>query len=384
MTIYFITSRPTSSNCGSGWSPTASRIRVFREFYSERDSGLRGAPHARSRRRPPASSRSQFDAMFWDPTRRTRGRSSAGRATGRDHEGPGRRVLRLFYAPRNMTAILVGDFDPIGAGDGRKIPRLDPPREAAAPEMMTPKSTQLAEKRFYGEAETTGGHDPGTRRGRSSTRTFRCSRCCAAPLADRRRLPARWCSHKRIATRGATTRSRKYEGMFGIDAEVKEGHTPRSSRRRSTPRSTAQEGAGRRGRAPERQEPLRLRLHIASSPTTSSCSDLYGVGRRPRSWQRRWSTATAIQKVTRPTCSGPRTDTSPRRIARSRSGPAREAELAEDPALVGLARRSEAIDGQADPREDREREGRGALTRRSAVIDQMGAQVPPAMKPAID
>lgn len=127
---------------------------VFREFYSERD-----VVHEERRRgvdsTPTGKFEEQFDAMFWQSS------PYSWPIVGwpSDLEGITREeALDYFavnYAPNNLTACLVGDFEPEQAIELAKryfgrLPRG--PREPGA--VRTREMTQMAEKRMLAYAET--------------------------------------------------------------------------------------------------------------------------------------------------------------------------------------------------------------------------------------
>ncbi len=127
---------------------------VFREFYSERDV-VREERRLRVESNPVAKFEEQFDSMFWGSLpyhHPVIGWPS-------DVESIGRAAADEFfathYAPNNITAALVGDFDSEHAlALARKyfgrIPRGDNP----PPEIITEEIEQLAERRMIAEADT--------------------------------------------------------------------------------------------------------------------------------------------------------------------------------------------------------------------------------------
>ena len=128
---------------------------VFREFYSERD-----VVHEERRRStdstPTGKFDEQFTAMFWQSS------PYSWPIVGwpSDLEGITREealaFFEVYYAPNNLTAVLVGDFDPDQAiAFARqyfgRLPRgVKPPVRPRTREMP-----QLAEKRMVAYAETT-------------------------------------------------------------------------------------------------------------------------------------------------------------------------------------------------------------------------------------
>ena len=127
---------------------------VFREFYSERD-----VVHEERRMRtdstPTGKFQEQFDALFWQSS------PYSWPVVGwpSDLEGITREealsFFELYYAPNNLTAALVGDFDPSEAKTlaeryfGRLRASDRPP-----PQPRTREMPQLGEKRMTAYADT--------------------------------------------------------------------------------------------------------------------------------------------------------------------------------------------------------------------------------------
>ena len=127
---------------------------VFREFYAERDV-VREERRLRTESTPIGKFQEQFDAMFWDAS--PYGWPVVGWPS--DIEGVTREEALAFfdvhYAPNNVAAALVGDFDPdraIALAD-RYFGRLPRGARQAAPP-RTREMPQLAEKRMVAYAET--------------------------------------------------------------------------------------------------------------------------------------------------------------------------------------------------------------------------------------
>ena len=127
---------------------------VFREFYSERDV-VHEERRLRTDSTPIGKFQEQFDAMFWESS------PYSWPVVGwpSDLEGMTREEALTFfdryYAPNNVAAALVGDFDPDEAVAlaERYFGRI--PRSARPPlEPRTREMPQLAEKRMVAYAET--------------------------------------------------------------------------------------------------------------------------------------------------------------------------------------------------------------------------------------
>jgi predicted Zn-dependent peptidase len=127
---------------------------VFREFYSERDV-VYEERRLRTESTPLGKHDEAFNAMFWEAMPYSWpvvGWPSDIAAITKEQADA---YYDLFYAPQNLTGVLVGDFDTaearrlIEAYFGR-IPRGERP----PPEMVTLEPEQKGEKRFLAEAET--------------------------------------------------------------------------------------------------------------------------------------------------------------------------------------------------------------------------------------
>ena len=202
---------------------------VFREFYSERDV-VREERRLRTESTPTGKFEEGFDAMFWESSPYSHPvvgwPSDVESITRKQAED----YFATYYAPNNITAVMVGDFDPAKAMAlaqkyfGR-IPRgKNPP-----PEMITDEMPQEAEKRFVAEAETNPEVNI-----RFHAVPFDHKDMYAfeliADLLNRRtgRLYKNLVDGKKLAVGEpyASYRPMKYEGMFEVGAEVRDGKTP--------------------------------------------------------------------------------------------------------------------------------------------------------------
>jgi predicted Zn-dependent peptidase len=127
---------------------------VFREFYSERDV-VREERRMRTESTPTGKFEEQFDSLFW--TSSPYGWPVVGWPS--DLEGITREEAQAYfdvnYAPNNLTACLVGDFDPARA---RELADLYLGRLKAHPQgqpsVRTREVAQEAEKRMIAYADT--------------------------------------------------------------------------------------------------------------------------------------------------------------------------------------------------------------------------------------
>ena len=202
---------------------------VFREFYSERDV-VREERRLRTESTPTGKFDEGFDAMFWESSPYSHpvvGWPSDVESITRKQAAD---YFATYYAPNNITAVMVGDFDPDRALALAKeyfgrIPRgKNPP-----PEMITDEMPQQAEKRLVAEADTNPEVNI-----RYHAVPFEHKDMYAfqliADLLNRRtgRLYKNLVEGKQIAVGEpyAFYRPMKYEGSFEVGAEVRDGKTP--------------------------------------------------------------------------------------------------------------------------------------------------------------
>jgi len=127
---------------------------VFREFYVERKV-VREERRTRVETDPTELFEEQFNSMFWSSLayrHPTSGWPSDIVAIRRDQA---REFFTTYYAPNNITAVLVGDFDAKRAVSlaetyfGRIRPRTSPP-----PPVVTDEIVQVAERRIHADSDT--------------------------------------------------------------------------------------------------------------------------------------------------------------------------------------------------------------------------------------
>jgi predicted Zn-dependent peptidase len=201
---------------------------VFREFYSERDVVFEER-RMRTESTPLGKFDEAFNALFWEahPYKwPVVGWASDIPAIAKEQADE---YFKTFYAPNNLTGVLVGDFDPAQARAlvGRYFGRI--PRGAKdPPEMVTAEPKQLGEKRYLAEAET-----PPT------VRVW----WHAVPFVHRDRTPLDLVSDLLTGRTGrlykglvlgrqianevqASVDLKKYAGAFQVESVVKEGKDP--------------------------------------------------------------------------------------------------------------------------------------------------------------
>lgn len=201
---------------------------VFREFYSERDV-VYEERRLRVESTPLGKFQESFDAMFWDASPYTW--SVIGYASDLPFitKAQADDYYSLYYAPNNLCAVLVGDFDSKEAVKlAEKYFGRIPKGNRPPPEMITMEPRQPAEKRFYGEAETNPAVTMRWHTVAMVHRDVPALEVLAELLnGDTGRLQRNLVLDQGIATSAdAGQDSRKYEGLFEIEAECKEGRAP--------------------------------------------------------------------------------------------------------------------------------------------------------------
>ncbi len=201
---------------------------VFREFYSERDV-VNEERRMSVDSTPTGKFEEAFDAVFWQASPyHTPVIGWPSDVSSLTYEAA-RAYYALYYAPQNVCAVLVGDFDPQQAlALAEKYFGRIPAGPKPAPEMITTEPKQLAEKRFYGEAETNPGVTIRWHAVAYEHRDLPALEVLAGVLdgtAGRLRR-ALVLGDGPATSVSARADGRKYEGLFEIDGEAKDGHTP--------------------------------------------------------------------------------------------------------------------------------------------------------------
>jgi predicted Zn-dependent peptidase len=201
---------------------------VFREFYAEREV-VREERRLRTDSTPLGKFQEQFDAMFWQSSPY----SWPILGWPSDLEGITREEAMAFfgtyYAPNNLSAVLVGDFDPAEAKAlaERYFGRLQrgerPPQEPRTREMP-----QLGEKRMTAYAETNPQVDI-RYHSVPDGHVDEPPLVVLGQLLNGRtgRLYRALVEEQEVATSASGGQSgRKFEGMFSLGGIARAGHTP--------------------------------------------------------------------------------------------------------------------------------------------------------------
>jgi predicted Zn-dependent peptidase len=232
MTGYFVTVPKNKLELWMWMESDRLKSPVFREFYAERDV-VYEERRLRVESTPTGRLEEAFEEIFWHSSPYSWpviGYPSDVAAITKQQADD---YYALYYAPNNITAILVGDFDPKEAlALAEKYLGRIPRGKSAPPEVITSPPTWDAEVRFSGEAETNPEIQvrwhtvPFQNRdsyaleilsGLLNGRTGRLEKALV--------LPANAVATKAIASAGGLMSPQKYAGSFTIDAEAKEGRS---------------------------------------------------------------------------------------------------------------------------------------------------------------
>ena len=127
---------------------------VFREFYSERDV-VREERRLRVESDPTAKFEEQFDAMFWGSLPYHHPIVGWPSDVESINRAQADRFFATYYAPNNITAVLVGDFDTDAVvGLARTYFERIPRGATEPPTVITEEIPQLQERRMRAEADT--------------------------------------------------------------------------------------------------------------------------------------------------------------------------------------------------------------------------------------
>ena len=228
-TVYFITVPANKLELWFWMEADRLANPVFREFYSERDV-VREERRLRTDSTPTGKFDEAFEAMFWESSPYSHpvvGWPSDVESISRSQAEA---YFATYYAPNNLTAAIVGDFDPAKALELAKqyFGRI-PAGKTPPPEMITEETAQLAEKRFLAEADTNpevrvryhavpfNNADMFALELISDLLNKRTGRLYKALVEDQKAAAGEpSCSYRPM----------KYEGTIEVDAEVKDGRKP--------------------------------------------------------------------------------------------------------------------------------------------------------------
>jgi zinc protease len=290
-----------------------------------------------------------------------------------------------YYAPQNLTAILVGDFDPAQAlALARRYLGAIPRATRPVPEMITTEPAQRAEKRFHGEIES----NPGVR-ARWHTVAYAHRDVPALAVLEEALNGTAGRLQRNLVLGGianrarASTEHRKYEGMFEIEAECSEGKTPEELERAV---HAEIEAIARDGLSAEELQSVKNRYLAGTYRQLTSNFFLllrYGVAEGRSSWRDADRIDREVQAVTAADV---------QRVARTYFAKHNRAVAiwtrkagagGEDPAIAALPERAKGMVKQILTRIDGAKDA-GEVQQILGRMEQMSAQTPPEMKPALD
>jgi predicted Zn-dependent peptidase len=228
MTFYFYTLPASKLELYFWMESDRLKNRVFREFYSERD-----VVYEERRRSlestPTGKFEESFNSTFWDASPYSWDTIGWPSDVANITLAQANDFYEKFYAPQNLTAVVVGDIDTKQAlALAEKYFGSIPHGRNPIPEMITMEVPQIAEKRFYGEAETNPSVEIRWHAVPSVHKDVPALTVLQTVLnGDVGRLKKNLVLGGGPATSAsAQLDDRKYEGMFEIDAECKDGRTP--------------------------------------------------------------------------------------------------------------------------------------------------------------
>lgn len=385
MTVYFDTPPANKLELWMWMQADRLKNRVFREFYSERDV-VYEERRLRVESTPTGKFEESFNSVFWDSSPYAwpviGWPSDVAAITKQDADD----YYSLFYAPQNLTCVLVGDFEPRQAlALAVKYLGSIPRGARSAPEMITPEVPSLAEKRFHGEAEANPSVDIRWHTVAYLHKDGPVLEVIAGLLNGATgRLQRRIVLDQGLATDiSSGNEDRKYDGFFEISGEAKEPHTPEDVER------AIYGELEKLQKTPVGDDELRK---VKNRYLTSTYRGLtanqaimfrYAIADGSGDWReadRRDAhinavTAADVQRVAAQYFTKERRAVS---IMTRKTGGAPE-----DPALAALPAQAKPmvtqmlgkISGETDP---------GKLQQMLARMDSMGSQAQPEMKPALD
>lgn len=228
MTAYFITIPANKLELWMWMESERLLHPVFREFYAERDV-VYEERRMRTESTPLGKFAEEFESMFWESSPYhwpVIGWPSDIRAISKAQADE---FYGIYYAPQNITAILVGDFREKQAVEmAEKYFGRIPHGQKDAPDVVTLEVEQAAEKRMYAEADTNpqvdilwhtvpfGHKDSYPLSVLTQILSTRTGRLFKGLILGSEIATDTW----------AQQDTRKWAGYFNIGGEAKEGHTP--------------------------------------------------------------------------------------------------------------------------------------------------------------
>ena len=385
MTFYFYTLPANKLELYFWMESDRLKNRVFREFYSERD-----VVYEERRRSVESTPTGKFDesfnSTFWDASPYSWDTIGWPSDVANITLAQANEFYDRFYAPQNLTAVLVGDFDTKQAlAMAEKYLGSIPRGKNPIPEMITQEPPQAGEKRFYGEAETNPSVEIRWHAVPSVHKDIAAFTVLQTVLnGDTGRLRRQLVLGDGPATRAsAQLDDRKYEGLFAIDAECKEGKTPEDAERAvyAQLERIAKDGV------PE-DELLAAKNRFLTTTYRQLDGNFfmmlrYGVADGRGDWRLADRLSDDVQKVSAADLKRITTRYFTRENRAVAVYTRKGGSEPEDPALAALAPEAKGMVKQALGRLAQAKDA-AQLQQMLQRMEQMGAQVPEAMKPGLD
>lgn len=228
MTAYFITVPANKLELWM-WMESGRLLQpVFREFYAERDVVFEER-RMRTESTPLGKFAETFESLFWESHPYNWPVIGWPSDIPAISKAQADEFYATYYAPQNITVILVGDFreKPTAQMAEKYFGRI-PRGKTEAPDVVTLEVKQTAEKRMYAEADTNPQIDILWHTVPFGHRDAYSLSVLTQILSTRTgRLFKGLILGSQIATETwAQQDTRKWAGYFNIGGEAKEGHTP--------------------------------------------------------------------------------------------------------------------------------------------------------------
>ena len=385
MTFYFYTLPANKLELYFWMEADRLKNRVFREFYSERD-----VVYEERRRSlestPTGKFEESFNSTFWDASPYSWDTIGWPSDVANITLAQANDFYDRFYAPQNLTAVLVGDFDPKqGLALAERYFGSIPRGQHPIPEMITMEVPSVGEKHFYGEAETNPSVEIRWHAVPSVHRDVPALTVLQTVLnGDTGRLKKNLVLGSGPASRAtAQFDDRKYEGMFEIDAECKDGHAPDEAERAVYGELAR---IGKDGVPEDELQAAKNRFLTATYRQLDGNFFLmlrYGVADARGGWQLADVLAGQVQQVSTADLQRVVKKYFTRENRAVATYTRKAGSEPEDPVLASLPAESKGMVRQALARVAAATDS-AQLQQMLARMEQMGAQVPEAMKAGLD